>query len=77
MKLGPRKGNPFASRTLTETAALMGLNREQARNLEQQAFRKLAEGLRDAILKEPALRDEYGHLVEDWKPEDVQIDDDE
>lgn len=55
----------------------MGLNREQARNLEQQAFRKLAEGLRDAILKEPALRDEYGHLVEDWKPEDVQIDDDE
>lgn len=53
----------------------MGLNREQARHLELQAFRKLAEGLRDAILSEPVLRDEYGHLVEGWKAEDVVIDD--
>jgi hypothetical protein len=55
----------------------MGLNREQARHLEQQAFRKLAQGLRDAILSDPILRDEYGQLVEDWKPEDVVVDDDE
>jgi len=53
----------------------MGLNREQARNLEQQAFRKLAEGLRDAILSEPVLRDQYGHLVEGWQADDLVIDD--
>lgn len=63
-----RQGKPYAIRTLTEVAEILGLNREQARELENRAFRKLAQGLREVILSEPRLRDSYGDLIPEIDP---------
>lgn len=63
-----RQGKPYAVRTLQEVAEILKLTREQARELENRAFRKLAKGLRESILAEPRLRDAYGDLIPEIDP---------
>lgn len=50
--------------TLKRAAAIMGINRDRARKLEQSAFRKIRENLAKMILDDPVLRDAYGDLIE-------------
>ncbi len=72
-----RQGKPYAIRTLSEVAEILGLNREQARELENRAFRKLAKGLRESILAEPRLRDAYGDLIPEIDPKAELVPEDE